>query len=162
MKIWGFFGNGQLQYYVLPKDGRRTTHMNGDRYHELATQRFAHWREACFGDSDPAHLVQYHEKCLWQARNLHALREAGCIVETEFPKYSPDLNAIEGWWRVLRERLEHTEPEEFEGREAFLVRLRRTVKWLNDQKSDDGFVLCTNQKERADDVKDLGGGKTKW
>ena len=94
------------------------------------------------------HLVQDHEKCLWQDpapplsinryvktyfelpgesesqshgrgarivsqdRNLRALRRAGCIVVEQHPKYSPDLNAIEGWWRVLRERLEQAAPED--------------------------------------------------
>ena len=52
---------------------------------------------------------------------------AGCLVVKSHPKYSPDLNAIEGWWRVLRERLEQAAPEELESREAFIARLRRTV-----------------------------------
>ena len=75
---------------------------------------------------------------------------------------SPDLNAIEGWWRVLRERLEDTEPQYFEDWGAFLVRLRRTAKWLHEHRSEDGLALCTNQKQRADDVIALDGGKTKW
>ena len=83
------------------------------------------------------------------------------VVE-EHPKYSPDLNAIEGWWRVLRERLEQTEPEEMEGREAFIARLRRTVLWLNMHRSAHGLYLCTHQKERAGDVEKLLGAKTKW
>ena len=149
VKVWGFFGNGQLHYHVLPRDGSRTTHMNGDRYHHLISHRFAEWRRACFGDDANVHLVQDHEKCLWQARNLDALRAAGCVVVEDHPKYSPDLNAIEGWWRVLRERLEQTEPADFEGREAFITRLRRTVLWLNMHRSADGLYLCTNQKERA-------------
>ena len=162
VKIWGFFGHGPLHYYVLPKDGRRTTNMNGQRYYDLVSQRFAAWREACFGDTGPVHLVQDHEQCLWQPRNLDALREAGCIVEMDCPKNSPDLNAIEGWWRVLRERLEQTEPQDFEDRDAFLVWLRRTAKWLNEHRSEDGLALCTNQKQRADDVIDFDGGETKW
>ena len=56
-------------------------------------------------------------------RNLRALRKAGCPVVELHPKYSPDLNAIEGWWRVLRERLEQTGPEELETREAFIARV---------------------------------------
>ena len=87
------------------------------------------------------HLVQDHERCLWQARNLDALRGAGCAVAEDHPKYSPDLNAIEGWWRVLHKRLELTDPIEFEGRAAFLVRLQRTVLWLNSHRSDDGLHL---------------------
>ena len=81
---------------------------------------------------------------------------------TNFPRSSPDLNATEGWWRVLRERLELTVPVEFESREDFLVRLRRTVHWLNDNRSDDALVLATDQKERARAVINLEGAKTKW
>ena len=66
VKIWGFFANGQLHYYVLPKDGQRTMHMNGDLYEWLVSDRFATWRKACFGDDGSVHLVQDHEKCLWQ------------------------------------------------------------------------------------------------
>ena len=162
VKIWGFLGHGTLKYFVLPKDGRRTTHMNGDRYHRLVSDRFAAWRAECVGDSGSVHLVQDHEKCLWQQRNLDALRKAGCLLETDYPRHSPDLNAIEGWWRVLRERLELTAPEDFEGREAFLLRLRRTVAWLNEHRSDEALALCRNQKERATGVLALGAAKTKW
>ena len=66
VKIWGFFGNGQLHYYVLPKDGQRTTNMTGDTYEWLVSDRFSTWRRACFGDDARVHLVQDHEKCLWQ------------------------------------------------------------------------------------------------
>ena len=66
VKIWGFFGPGQLHYYALPKDGKRTTNMNGSTYCWLVSDRFARWRRACFGDDAIVHLVQDHEKCLWQ------------------------------------------------------------------------------------------------
>ena len=97
-----------------------------------------------------------------QDRNLRALRNAGCVVVQRHPKYSPDLNAIEGWWRVLRERLEQAAPEELETRDAFVARLRRTVNWLNEHRWEQGLKLCTNQKERAADVNLLLGAKTKW
>lgn len=80
----------------------------------------------------------------------------------DHPKYSPDLNAIEGWWRVLRERLEQTAPEDFESREEFIARLRRTVSWLNEHRWEDALKLCAHQKERAADVKLLEGARTKW
>ena len=80
----------------------------------------------------------------------------------QHPKYSADLNTIEGWWRVLRERLEQAAPEELESREAFIARLRRTVNWLNEHRWEDAFKLCANQKERAADVHLLKGAKTKW
>ena len=157
VKIWGFFGNGRLEYYVLPKDGRKTTNMNGDTYEWLVNCRFAQWRRACFGDGAPVHLVQDHEACLWQDRNLRALRSAGCVVVQRYPKHSPDLNAIEGWWRVLRDRMELAAPAEHETREAFIVRLRRTVRWLNSNRWGDALALCTNQKKRAADVLALQG-----
>eukprot|EP00973_Karenia_brevis_P047843 6640502-Karenia_brevis.AAC.1 len=100
--------------------------MNGTHYNWLVTTKFAQWREACFPDGQPVRLVQDHEKCLWQVRNLEALKAAGCPVVESYPKHSPDLNAIEGWWKELRERLRVTEPESFETREEFIGRLRRT------------------------------------
>ena len=63
---------------------------------------------------------------------------------------------------MLRERLDLTAPTEFEDRDAFLLRLRRTAKWLNEHRWEDGLVLCTNQKDRANDVQKLHGAKTKW
>ena len=37
---------------------------------------------------------------------------ATCVaVKERFPKRSPDLNAMEGQWRVLRERLEAKAPQ---------------------------------------------------
>jgi hypothetical protein len=167
VKIWGFLGHGRLEYYVLPLDHNpkkkmKTTHMNGDRYEGLIGAKFSAWRQACFGDHQPVHLIQDHETCLWQERNLAALRKAGCPVVEEFQKHSPDLNAIEGVWRLVRQRLQETEPVEFESRDAFLVRLRRTVHWLNDNRGDQLLHLCTNQKERAQEIHDLGGAKCKF
>ena len=72
------------------------------------------------------------------------------------------LKRHEGWWRVLRERLEQASPEGVETRAAFIARLRRTANWLNERRWEDGLKLCTNQKERAADVKLLEGAKTKW
>ena len=101
VKIWGFLANGRLEYYVLPKDTSaegqtKTMHMTGDRYNWLVTNKFKQWREACFPSGGRVQLVQDHERCLWQARNLSALREAGCPAIENYPKHSPDLNAIEG------------------------------------------------------------------
>ena len=79
-----------------------------------------------------------------------------------FPRSSPDLNAIEGVWNLFRQRLEATQPSEIERRAAFLARLRRCVTWLNVHESETMLKLCTNQKERAQDVSDLRGTRTKW
>ena len=162
VKIWGFFANGILQYSVLPKDGARTTNMNGDRYEWLIGKHFAAWRRTCLEDDLPVHIVQDHERCLWQDRNVRALRVAGCLLVTQHTKYSPDLNAIEGQWRILRERLELTAPVEIESREQFITRLRTTVTWLNTNRSEDALALCVNQKQRARDLELLDGAKTKW
>ena len=72
VKIWGFFANGRLQYYVLPEDvddkgKKRTTNMNIDRYRWLIDCKFAIWRRACFGDDRPVSLAQDHERCLWHS-----------------------------------------------------------------------------------------------
>ena len=165
IKVWGFLANGRLEYYVLPMDpenSKKTTHMNGNRYHWLVTTKFSNWRKRCFPDGKPVSLVQDHERCLWQDRNLNALRAAKCPIVDKYPKHSPDLNAIEGCWKILRDRLQATEPKTFESRAAFLVRLRRTVVWLNDNNGEHIRKLCTNQRERALDVKLVTGAKTKW
>ena len=91
-----------------------------------------------------------------------ALRQAGCPVVKKCPKHFPALNAIEGWWRVLRERLEMTAPEEMETRARFLLRLRRTVSWLNAHRRHDALTVSRNQKARAADVLQLEGARTKW
>ena len=162
VKIWGFLANGRLEYFVLPMDGpRKTTHMNGTRYNELVQSKFAAWRHNCFHDSQSVYLVQDHEACLWQKRNLDALRGAGFVVEP-FPKSSPDLNAIEGIWGRLRQLLTEREPTQRETRAEFLVRLRRTVSWMNDNEKENMLRLCRNLKERADDVLENLGAKTKW
>ena len=79
-----------------------------------------------------------------------------------FPKTSPDLNAIENWWHVLRTRVEFTAPEDFESRGDFLTRLQRTVHWLNEHRAEHALSICTDQKARAKDVLLLYGAKTKW
>ena len=79
-----------------------------------------------------------------------------------YPKSSPDLNAIEEAWNMMRQRLESTEPVDFEDRPAFLARLRRCVNWLNEHQGDALLTACTNQKDRARDVVELKGAKTKW
>ena len=44
----------------------------------------------------------------------------------------------------------------------FLVRLRRTVRWLNEHQAEALQEMCCNQKMRAADVLELDGAKTKW
>ena len=170
VKIWGVFANGRLEYYVLPQDKEKsklrkrsvTMNMTTPCYAKLVERDFAQWRRNCFGDDARAYLVQDHEKCLWADTCLSALKDAGFDVLHNFPKSSPDLNAIEGWWHRLRQRLESTAPSEIESRPAFLLRLRRTVTWMNEHWSDDALALATNQKERANAVKGLVGARCEW
>ena len=165
MKIWGILANGKLDYWVLPADPnkprKRTTHMNGERYNKLINSHFKLWRQSAFGDDRPCYLVQDHEKCLWQARNLDAARQAGCAVIPTYPKSSPDLNAIEGAWALVRARLETTQPVDMEDRAAFLARLRRAAHWVNTEQASALLTICANQKESARDVIRLGGARTK-
>ena len=93
---------------------------------------------------------------------MKAERDAGFSTVKQHPKLSPDLNAIEGWWSVLQQRLSLTAPAERESRAVFLKRLRRTVTWLNNNALDHGKRLCTNQKDRARAVKKLQGARCKW
>ena len=164
VKMWGFFANGRLEYEILPADSEKggTTHMTSERYADMVDRRFADWRRACFGDGLPCHLVQDHERALWTEAAQRNLQDAGCLLVTKFPKSSPDLNAIEGWWSRLRQRLEDTAPVKFEKRAAFLVRLRRTVTWMNRNWAEEAKRLCTNQKVRGQAVEDLDGARSSW
>ena len=63
---------------------------------------------------------------------------------------------------MLRGRLEMTAPKERETRAQFLLRLRRTVRWLNEHMRDNALLLSRNQKARAADVLKLEGARTKW
>ena len=165
VKIWGFFADGRLEYYLLPPDpnnGKKTTNMTGALYNTVIKTRFAKWRKACFPRGHRVHLVQDYERCLWRPDNLDALREAGCDVVKQHTKYSPDLNAIEMQWSHLRERLESTAPAHLEARAEFIKRLRRTVTWMNWHQRVSGRRLCRGQKQRADEVLELDGAKCSW
>ena len=71
-------------------------------------------------------------------------REAGFNLLDRHPTYSLDLNAIEGWWAALRQRLTQIAPTDNETREALLTRLWRTVSWLNANKQEQGRRMCEN------------------
>ena len=93
---------------------------------------------------------------------MKAEREAGFCTVKQHPKLSPDLDAIEGWWRVVQQRLSLTAPIGLESRSHFLKRLRRAVAWLNKNARGHAKQLCTNQRERARAVKNLRGARCKW
>ena len=167
VKIWGFFCDGRLEYYVLPKEysekGRLTTqHMNGVRYRVMAEKHFANWRKKCLPRGGHVFVVKDYERFLRSAETIAAETKAGCQQIPKYPKCSPDLNAIEGWWRKLKLYLEEREPTERETREDFVRRLRRAVDRMNSKCRAHGRKLCRNQQERAKECKKLSGARTKW
>lgn len=167
VKIWGLFCNGRLEYYILPSDhtdsGKlTTTHMNGARYRTMVKKHFASWRKKCLPGGAKAYIVKDYEKFLHHEETLAEERAAGFLPLPLYPKCSPDLNAIEGWWRKLKLYLEEREPEERETREQFIRRLRRAVDHLNSNCRAHGRRLCRNQKERARAVIKLQGARTQW
>ena len=167
VKSWGFLCDGHLEYMVLPKAydkrGKETTqHMNGVRYRRMVTQYFAVWRKTCLPRGGRVFVVKDFEKFLRSDATIAAEEKAGCDQVPAYPKCSPDLNAIEGWWRKLKLFLEEREPTERESRAHFLRRLRRAVDHLNSKSRAHGRKLCRNQKERAKRVKELRGSRTEW
>jgi transposase len=175
VKIWGLFFNGRLEYWTLPeepddKGRKKSVNMTGARYNFFVKTFLAKWRRKCYSTLPKAEkvpLIKDHEKFLrWGDTkafdNMTAERDAGFDTVKQHPKLSPDFNAIEGWWRVLQQRLHLSAPVALESRPAFLARLRRTVTWLNNNAREHGKKLCTNQKERARAVKKLKGARCKW
>ena len=61
----------------------------------------------------------------------------------------------------MRRRVSVTEPTSMETRAAFVIRLRHAVAWLNKHRAEYFMELCTSQKERARDVRDVQGARTK-
>ena len=167
IKIWGFFCDGRLEYYVLPKAytdrGKLTTeHMTGERYRTMVQKHFSNWRKKCLPRGGSVFVVKDYERFLRSEETIAAETAAGCLQVPKYPRSSPDMNAIEGWWRKLKLYLEEREPTHQESREDFLRRLRRAVDYLNANCRAQGRKLCRNQKERARDCKKLSGARTKW
>ena len=106
--------------------------------------------------------MQDHEKCLWRPDNLKLFKDSGCPVVANFPKSSPDLNAIEGVWFMLKQRMLNTAPLAFECRAEFLFRLRRQVAWLNSNKRQEFLRMGTNQKTRVVAEDSLDGAKRQY
>lgn len=162
IKVWGFLSNGHLCIYVLPLNEKgNTTHMNGPTYREMMTANVASWKRACWPSRKPAVLqvIQDHERCLWQEESLKCLKDLGVPALSRYPKSSPDLNAIEEVWALLRTYLEERAPEGLERRQDFLARLRGAVLHLNQSKKGVLLKLCRNQKERAEELLALSGAR---
>ena len=155
VRIWGLLAAGMLMIYVLPQGEV----MNRWWYTWLINAMFKRWLEKAFGHAD-AFLVQDHERCLWCSEPKQAMREQGLTLLENYPKSSQDLNAIETAWREVRNRLAETEPDSRETRDQFIIRLRNAVAWVNANRGEYLLHQCRNQKDRARDVKKLGGART--
>ena len=107
-------------------------------------------------------MIQDYERCLRCEEPLEELSKLGVDVVDDYPKCSQDLNAIENAWNVLRGRLDETVPERLESREDFHARLLAAVRWVNANRAEQLWQFCTNQKERADEVLQLEGGRTSF
>jgi len=103
-----------------------------------------------------------HVKSSAAQASLEAIASTGLLLEKRFPKYSPDLNAIEGVWRLLRQRLNENAPAGQESRRYIVRRLCVAAAWLNAKEHDQLRLLCTNQKSQAADMIRLSGAKTNW
>ncbi len=154
VRVWGLLSAGHLYITVLPQGQV----MNRWWYAWVVKQRLSKWLE---GLERPL-LVQDYERCLRCSEPLEAMREAGIEVVAQHPSHSPDLNAIENAWALLRQRLGDTEPADRETREAFLLRLRAAVAWINRNQKYSLETFSSNQKDRAREVIALAGGRTKW
>ena len=65
----------------------------------------------------------------------------------------------------MKERVNDTMPAGRGGPEArddFVQRVRNAVAWVNRNKHEELLDLCTNQKKRARDLRNLDGYRTKW
>ena len=59
---------------------------------------------------------------------------------------------LAAWVSGLSVSAGETAPESLESRPEFLERMRRTVRWMNEQWQEDALYLASNQKERARQV----------
>ena len=154
VKIWGVLAGGTLHIHVLEAG----ENMDTDLYVELIEDKFSDWVGGC------EYLVCDYEGCLRSKNAIHALGKIGLQLVDPYPRTSQDFNAIENAWKILKERLDETLPEQNECREDFIKRLLTAVKWINRNRSQQLRHLSTNQKQRADDclAQNPPGGRTKW
>ena len=157
VRVWGLLFRGVLFITVLPIEER----MNRKWYAWIIEHRFRPWVDKTAGAGTRVFLVQDHERALWTDEPRQAMRCFGVDLLTNFPKCSQDINPIEVAWRELRSRLAAKEPRKFESRAAFIVRLRRSVGWVNQHRAGYFMHLCSAQKEWARDVLAAKGARTK-
>ena len=142
VKVWGLLAKGKLNIRILP----HKQNMNRWWYAWIIEHDFPRWLDGC------KYIIQDFERSLRCPEPLEAMEAIGAEVLASFPKCSQDMNAIENAWNLLKDRLNVTMPTEMEDRDAFIVRLRNAVAWLNHNKGDTLLALCRDQKKRAKDL----------
>lgn len=152
LKVWGILSNGQLHITILPKG----EHMNRWWYAWIIKRYFPDWLDGC------TQVVQDFEACLRCDEPLEELRKLKVELVPDYPKCSQDLNAIENAWKLLRERLDATLPSCLESRGDFTLRLKNAVRWINANRYEQLLHMCRNQKERANELLELKGGRTSF
>ena len=142
---------------VLP-DGQC---MNRSRYEWVVEKKFPAWIKGSFHvQKRGVFLVQDHERCLWTEEPRSAMKVAGVVLLNHYPKCSQGLNPIETAWREVRARLAETQPTAVERRDAFIVRLRASIAWVNRSRADFLYRICNSQVDWACDVLKLKGSRT--
>ena len=154
VRVWGLLVDGHLYITVLGKGGLMNRHV----YAQVVRTSFKKWLRGRRNSL----VVQDGEKALWCEEPMEAFRELNLEVLTWHPPHSPDLNAIEYAWKLLRDRLADTQPSSMEDRPSFVRRLYSACDYVNRHHTATLRNLCLNQKERAKDVKDATGHRTKW
>ena len=101
----------------------------------------------------PIFVVQDHERCLWTAKPLKAMKAINVNILENCPKSWQDLNPIEIVWRELKTRLDVTLPASLESRAEFISRFGGATAWVNTNRTNYLYELCTCQERWARDVK---------
>jgi hypothetical protein len=153
-RVWGVLACGVLHVHILDEGDV----LDSTLYAELIEDKFEEWCGPC------DYLVCDFEKSLRSEAALLALDKINLKLVDNYPKCSQDFNAIENAWAILKERLDQTMPQNLEGREEFIVRLKAAVRWANTNRADQLWFLCNNQKERAREclAQKPPGGRTRW
>ena len=91
-------GGAKLKCVSIIITEGKTTHMNGPTYRAMINAHASKWIQSCFphgGAPQRLHLVQDHERCLWQAESVRMLRRHHLDPLQNYPRSSPDMNLIE-------------------------------------------------------------------
>ena len=156
IRVWGLLIGGALCIYIMPAGEV----MNRWWYQWLIINKFPVWIAKHLGQRAKTFLVQDHERALWCDEPITAMPEQRITLLANYPKCSQDLNPIETAWREVRARLYDTERTDREGRNAFIIRPKLAVEWVNRNRGDYLNTLCNCQKAWARDVLQAKGSRT--